>query len=144
LCRGQFDAADLVQDVLLRTLSHHDRLPEGVNHRAWMAQVMKNLFIDQVRRRNPVRADVDPSAVPATIPDEPAWWQSLDAEHVRAALAELPDDQREVFDRFAFRGESYQQIADALGIPKATVGTRILRARRRLKELLEKRARTTT
>ena len=139
LCRRHFDAADLVQDVLLKTITHYDRLPAGVNHRAWMTQVMKNLFTDQLRRRK-TRSALDPADLPGLVPDESPWWHELDADAIRAAVAMLPEELRETFDRFVFRGESYQAIAEALAIPKTTVGTRILRARRRIKTLLvEKR-----
>jgi RNA polymerase sigma-70 factor (ECF subfamily) len=135
LCRSHFEPSDLVQDVLLRTVASFERLPPGVNHRAWMTQVMKNLFTDQLRRRK-TRAAFDPASLPAEVADDAPWWHALDAEAVRGAVAELPDELRETFERFAFRGESYQDIAAAQRIPKATVGTRILRARRRLKVLL--------
>jgi RNA polymerase sigma-70 factor (ECF subfamily) len=135
LTRGNFDAEDLVQDVLVKTVTHFATLTTVVNHRAWMTQVMKNLFVDQVRRRK-TRDRMDPLELEAVVPEETAWWMTLDGGDVRAAVAKLPDELRETFDRFALRGESYQAISEALAIPKATVGTRILRARRRLKQLL--------
>jgi len=138
LCRDHADPADLVQDVLVRTVAHFDRLPAGVNHRAWMTQVMKNLFFDQLRR-DKTRARFDPASMPPVADDPAPWWQNLDAGDIRAVLPDLPDELRDTFDRFAFGGESYQQIADALAIPKQTVGTRILRARRRIKEILSER-----
>lgn len=140
LCRGHFDEDDLVQETLARTLARLDQLPEGVNHRAWMTQVMKNLFTDQLRKhktRHDREAAVDLEAVPEPATVEQPWWHALDAEHVRAAAANLPDELRETFERFTFRGESYEAIAAALGVPKATIGTRILRARRRIKAQLE-------
>lgn len=135
LCRAHFDPADLVQDTLLKTVVHFDRLPEGVNHRAWMTQVMKNLFTDQLRRRK-TRSSLDPASLPVTLPDEPPWWQQLDADAIKQVVESLPDELRETFERFVFRGESYQDIAEAMDIPKTTVGTRILRARRRIKAAL--------
>jgi RNA polymerase sigma-70 factor (ECF subfamily) len=139
LCRSHFDPADLVQDVLVKTIAHFHRLPEGVNHRAWMTQVMKNLFTDQLRRRK-TRSALDPAELPVAVPDEAPWWHEIDAQAIRAAVELLPDELRETFERFVFGGESYQEIAEAQAIPKATVGTRILRARRRIKVLLaEKR-----
>jgi RNA polymerase sigma-70 factor, ECF subfamily len=140
LCRGHQDADDLVQEVLLRAVTHSTQLPSRVNLRAWMTQLMKNAFVDQLRRaktRSKVDSAIDPA--PEEAADQLPWWHALDAEHVRAATAELPDELRETFERFAFRGESYQVIAEALAIPKTTVGTRILRARRRIKALLEAR-----
>ena len=51
LCRGTFDPEDLVQDVLMKAVANFDRLPPDVNHAAWMARVMQNLFIDRLRSR---------------------------------------------------------------------------------------------
>jgi RNA polymerase sigma-70 factor (ECF subfamily) len=135
LCPRHFDPEDLVQEVLVKTLARLDQLPADVNHRAWMTQVMKHLFIDQLRRARTSSRPVEP--VTDGESEEAPWWHALDASHVHAAMAQLPEQQRDVFERFAFRGECYDAIANALGIAKATVGTRILRARRRIRELLE-------
>jgi len=136
LCRRNFDPEDLVQDVLERTAQHFDRLPAGVDHRAWMTRVMRNLFIDQLRRRTSAPAHSSLETEPAAPASEAApWWSGLDAEDIRARLADVPEDLRRAFDLFALEGCSYQAIAERLGVPKATVGTRILRARRKLKQL---------
>ena len=138
LCRGSFDPDDLFQDVLERTLHHFDRLPPDVDHRAWMARVMRNLFIDRVRRRSAAPAAIALEDEPVSpVPEGAAWWEALDADDIRARLREIPDELREAFAMFALEGCSYQQIAERLGVPKATVGTRILRARRRLKQLFD-------
>jgi RNA polymerase sigma-70 factor (ECF subfamily) len=142
LCRSQLDPDDLVQDVLERTVQHFDRLPPDVNHRAWMARVLHNAFIDRCRHRAARPAEVEADGVPlaAPVPDEPAWWENLDAEDVRRRMAELPDDLRAAFELHTFEGCSYKEIAARLGIPANTVGTRILRARRRLRELFARAA----
>ncbi len=133
LCRGHFDADDLVQEVLVKTMQAG--IPEGADDRAWLSRVMHNLFIDWVRRRSTRREDELVDA-PAPVADEGAWWQALTAIEVRAELAQLPEDQRITFELFAFEGKSYDEIAAALGIAKATVGTRILRARVKIRDLL--------
>lgn len=138
LCRGNFDAEDLVQDVLLKTVAHYDRLPEGVNHAAWMARVMRNLFVDRVRARSSAPTPVDVETVPLSLPppEERAWWEELSAGQIQDAVAKLPPELRAAFERFAFQRQSYKEISQALGVPVATVGTRVLRARRRLRALL--------
>ena len=65
------------------------------------------------------------------------WEGDLD---VRAAVAALRDDVRDTYRMFALDGLDYTAIAAALGIPKATVGTRIHRARRALRAALTSRA----
>jgi RNA polymerase sigma-70 factor (ECF subfamily) len=68
----------------------------------------------------------------ATAPD----WAVLTADHVRRAAARLPSELRDAYCMFAFEDHTYAEVAAALGIPTTTVGTRILRARARLKEML--------
>lgn len=138
LCRSHFDPEDLVQDVLLKTVAHFDRLPSDVNHAAWMARVMRNLFVDRVRSRAsaPTPVDVDDVPLSAPPPDERAWWEELSSADIRAAAEQLPAELRDAFERFAFQRQSYKEIAAGLGVPVATVGTRVLRARRRLRALL--------
>lgn len=133
LCRTQLDPEDLLQDLYERVL--RSDMPEGANARAWISRIMNNLFIDKLRRRaaRPEDAvEIDPPAPPR---DDRAWWEVLTEAEVRAKLAQLPDEQRETFELFAFEGKSYDEIAATLKIAKNTVGTRILRARMRLREL---------
>jgi RNA polymerase sigma-70 factor (ECF subfamily) len=137
LCRSQLDPDDLVQDVLEKTLHHP--IPDGANPRAWLARVLHNLFIDKLRRKHARREDLVPE--PANDGaggggESRVWWESLTEEVVRAQLANLPAEQRTTFELFAFAGKSYDEIAAELGIAKATVGTRILRARQKLRALL--------
>lgn len=134
LCRSELDADDLVQDVfekLLRT-----PIPAGTNQRAWLSRVMHNLFIDQLRHRRSRREELRAEPVAAIESDEPTWWEHLSEADLRAKVALLPDAQCATFELFAFEGKSYEQIAAQLGIAKATVGTRILRARQKLRQLL--------
>lgn len=133
LCRDQYDPDDLVQDTLLRTLT--SPIPEGANVRAWLARIMHNRFIDCVRRRN-ARVETEAHAAAAGIDDE-IWWQALDEGDVLCAVAQLPAEQRDAFTMFAFERKSYAEIAAAQQTAKATVGSRILRARLRIREILE-------
>jgi RNA polymerase sigma-70 factor (ECF subfamily) len=138
LCRAQLDPDDLVQDVLERALRAAP--PAGANERAWLGRVMHNLFIDKLRRRAARREDPSSAMIEEVSPasDELPWWISLTEADVRAQLARLPEEQRVTFELFAFAGASYDEIAARLGIAKATVGTRILRARQRIREQLAK------
>lgn len=137
LCRNLLDPDDLMQDLFEKAIRAPDTIPQDVNERAWLSRVMHNLFIDKLRRQAARREEpIEAAASPAAPVDERAWWERLTAEQVRAKLAYLPEDQRITFELFAFEGRSYDEIVAQLGIAKATVGTRILRARQRLRVLL--------
>jgi RNA polymerase sigma-70 factor, ECF subfamily len=141
ICRGRLDPDDLAQDAIERWLRALPTLPPTTNHQAWLTTVLRNLFIDQLRRRDARRelpADCARFAIPAV--DSLPWWLELCACDIDRELDQLPADQRTTFQLFAFEGKTYDEIAAAQGIARATVGTRILRARRSLKALLVARA----
>src|SRR5215211_5496929 len=90
---GSFDRADdLVQDTLLRALSHIDRFERGTNLNAWLFTILRNLFHSEYRKREVEDVDGAYAARLTTVPDQGAW---LDLQDFRAALVKLPADQRE-------------------------------------------------
>jgi len=140
LARGRVDHEELAQDAIERWLRAVPALPPATNHQAWLTTVIKNLFVDRLRRRD-ARAEhpADCAHLPDPEREVTPWWLELGTVDVDRELAKLPSDQRATFRSFAFEGKSYEDIAAEQGIAKATVGTRILRARLRLKQLLEAR-----
>lgn len=134
------DAQDLVQDTFERALTHWHRLAPGSNERGWLVTVLHNRFIDQCRRRSraPTPQPIDAEAnLPAPPTPVPCRWDTITSEDLQSAIARLEDEFRAPYELKELHGKSYDEIARALGIPKATVGTRLLRARRKLRALLE-------
>jgi len=139
LVRDPAEVEDLVQDVFERALRSVDRADLSDNPRGWMVTILHNLHIDRCRRRARMLPHVpcDEDVVSATPEDhEPPVWSAMTTDDVRRAVARLPEELRGTYMMFALEGRSYIEIAQAQGIPKATVGTRLSRARARLKQLL--------
>jgi RNA polymerase sigma-70 factor, ECF subfamily len=135
------DARDLVQDTLERGLRNLARYKPGTDGRAWLLTILHHLFIDRCRSRTRERrADVSAEQVEERIaaPEAEALpaWAAVSPEQLQAALERIPEEFRLVYQLHAVEGRSYLEISERLGIPKATVGTRLIRARRRLKELI--------
>jgi RNA polymerase sigma-70 factor (ECF subfamily) len=135
LCGNQADADDLVQETYERALKAWDRYSDRGNLRSWLAAILNNRFIDRCReaRRAPMTEEIDD--LPAPDPVAPPAWAHVTPEAIQAALARIGDTFRSVYELHV-AGKSYDDIAAELGIPKNTVGTRLIRARRKLKELL--------
>jgi DNA-directed RNA polymerase specialized sigma24 family protein len=99
---------------------------------------MRNLFLDECRMqraRVTVPADGDlPAAAPDQRPHSPS--DLLDTEDVLEAMSKMPARHRTVLMLAHFSGASYRDIAARLGMPPRTVGTRLFRARRRLRGIL--------
>jgi len=106
--------------------------------RAWLVSILRNAFIDRKRRAAVARTVFDDSSASAPEPEpEPApLWSSVSLDDVRAALAQLDEAQRRVFELHYLSRMRYGQIASQLGIPSNTVATRLFRARKALREIL--------
>jgi RNA polymerase sigma-70 factor, ECF subfamily len=148
LCGRPEDAHDLVQDVFEKALRAEAAAgggPRG-NDRAWLFTVLHHLFIDRYRKRarGPQHASIDDVDVAAREPEPPPAWTALGVDEVRAALGELDDEFRECYRLHALDGLGYAQIAAKLGLPVSTVGTRIMRARKKLRAILQAKTAATT
>jgi RNA polymerase sigma-70 factor (ECF subfamily) len=133
---GDVDRADdLVQDTLMRALANVDRFAPGTNLNAWLFTILRNLFHSEYRKRRREVEDADGSYA-ATLRTAPDQHAHLDFEDLRAALAKLPQDQREAVLLVGAQGFSYDDAAKICGCAVGTIKSRVNRARRRLAELM--------
>ena len=143
ITRNKADSEDLVQDTLMRAYRAVDRF-DGRYPRAWLLTIMRNAQVNRVRRKRPELMR-DPDETMARVADESAEaadaeTQLLDQEFeapIEAALNALPAKFRAVVDLVDLNQLSYQEAADALGIPVGTVMSRLHRARRNIRQHLE-------
>jgi len=140
LTRTPSDAWDLVQDTYERALRGQAGFQPGTNLRQWLMTIMYNLFLDRCRRvsREPRTMAMEEHEVASPEPEAAEAWESITHEQVTAALAGLERPFREVYELRLVENCSYDEIADRLTIPRSTVGTRLMRARHKLRESLLK------
>ena len=134
------DAWDLVQDTFERALRGYPRFQQGSNLRVWLMTIMQHLFIDRCRKqsREPAAEPIDEEqmATPEPASATGAGWEQITDQQVADALAQLESPFREVYQLRLLDNCSYDEIAERLTIPRATVGTRLMRARKKLRETL--------
>lgn len=131
------DAADLLGDVVLVAWRRIDDVPEGDAARLWLYGVARNALANHRRggRRRDHLTERLASAIEPVVADPSE--AVADRLWVRAALAELGDDDREVLTLAVWEGLAPREIAVVLDLPAATVRTRLHRARARMRtELL--------
>lgn len=133
------DAEDVVQESLLRVKRGLVTYTPG-SLEGWLARIVTNVFLDETRRRKrrPQTAlpdDPDRVIVGAPGADEALAMQTL-PDHLRAALAGLPEDYRVAVVLCDVAGLSYSEIAEQTGVPVGTVRSRVHRGRMRLREVL--------
>jgi RNA polymerase sigma-70 factor (ECF subfamily) len=134
------DASDLMQEVLLRVRRGLSGYTPGT-FEGWLWRITRNAFIDDVRRRkrrptSPLPEDDRTAALGESPDPEAVLAQSRLSEDVEAALLSLPFDFREAVVMCDVVGLSYDEIAEAAGVPVGTVRSRIHRGRKMLREAL--------
>jgi RNA polymerase sigma-70 factor (ECF subfamily) len=128
-------AKDLVQETLLRALRRFDRFQPGTHVRTWLVTILTNVFLDQVKHEN-VKRKAEPELVALEpLEGNPALSVVPDAE-LYAAIQALEPELRDVVDLCYLKQLRYREVSAKLNLPIGTIGTRLMRARARLRELL--------
>ena len=140
-------ADDLVQDTFERALRAREQFRPGSNMTAWLRRILRNLFTDRCRQgtrfismTNQDFADHLVSEMPPEDPREMDFCEFVTIADVKAALGAIEQTSREIFVLAHVKRQSYQEIAAELGIPVSTVGTRLWRARARIRHVLIRNA----
>lgn len=131
LCRRADVAEDLVQVTVERALRGRAQFDPATRLEAWLFRILRNAWIDMLRR-DATRGDtVDIHDVPQAHPVDSAaqTHDRLMLQSVQAAMVSLPEDQRAVLHLVCVEGLSYAETARALDIPQGTVMSRLSRAR---------------
>lgn len=136
LCRRGDVADDLVQTTVERAVAGRARFDPATRLEPWLFRILRNAWIDQTRRSATRGTEIDVNDAPeAAIVDGPRQTEArLMLQRTEAAMATLPDEQREVIVLVCFEEMSYAEAADILGIPKGTVMSRLARGRAALAE----------
>jgi RNA polymerase sigma-70 factor (ECF subfamily) len=138
LARSHDEADDVVQDALLTAWKDMGTLQDGAAVKAWLMRIVGNRAVDAGRRRKS-HDNLDDHADPAD--PKPTPEQAAVAGSARRALnqalARLPEEQRRCWVLKEFGGQSYDEIALALGISAASVRGRLARARTALVKEME-------
>lgn len=131
-------ADDLVQSACLKALERWHQWQPGTSLASWLFRIVQNTWIDEFRSRARQATDADEDAL-LELPGEDGRAvveRRSDLRAVRLAMAALPEEQRAVLLLVTVDGLSYQEAADALGVPMGTVMSRLARARARLADAI--------
>ena len=140
LTKDRDSALDLFQETLYRALVNKEKYTIGTNIKGWLYTIMRNIFINDYRRKAKQKTVFDNSANDYLINLKQASVSNaaesnLRMKEITEAVHQLPEIFKTPF-RLYFDGYKYQEIADVLAEPLGTVKSRIHFARKLLKERL--------
>ncbi|MEK9136065.1 MAG: sigma-70 family RNA polymerase sigma factor [Bacteroidota bacterium] len=160
LCRDDHYSRDLVQETMLKAYIYFHTYRKGTNCRAWLFQICKNSYINEVRRRKlqPVAVDFqeeesgERSRVNYDVERElhvsfseyhsEMMEPGVLSDEVETAFEALPSDYQTVLILCDMEGCTYNEIAEFMQVPVGTIRSRIHRGRKMMAERLEGYARS--
>ena len=142
LTRDTETAKDLFQETLYRALANRDKYNVGTNIKAWLYTIMRNIFINNYRRK------VKQNTIFDSTPNEflldhnqavisNAAESTLRLKDIQQAIHNLPEIFRNPFLLY-FDGFKYHEIAEMLNEPLGTIKSRIHFARKLLKNQISR------
>ncbi len=140
LAKDASEAEDLVQETYVKGLRGFGSFAPGTNFRAWMYRILRNTFLTSKSGLRARIASIDDESfddVHGESP-EPHLITRIDHAAVRRAIDELPVIFREVLLLCDVEEMSYREISEAVGVPVGTVTSRLMRARRKVREALQR------
>jgi RNA polymerase sigma-70 factor, ECF subfamily len=137
------DAKDLFQETAFRAITNRDKFNDGTNFKAWLFTIMKNIFINNYRKKVKSNTIIDTT-------DNQYYLNALSISTGNKAESDMMmqelntmvnelDDSIQVPFVLHFQGYKYQEIADDLQLPLGTVKSRIFFARKELKNKINHR-----
>jgi len=139
LTRDRAAAEDLVQETYTKALKGFASFQQGSNFRAWIYRILRNTFLTtEAGLEATVSLDSDDTVAEPTTTETPesVLLARFEQKAIQKALENLPVNYREMILLCDAEEMSYQEIAQALGIPIGTVMSRLSRARKAMRALL--------
>lgn len=143
LTKNMEDAKDLFQETAYRAITNRDKFRPGTNFKAWLFTIMKNIFINNYRKKVKANTIMDStdnmfyinsgSVVIGNEAETNIMMQEL------STMIENLDDSIKVPFIMHYQGFKYQEIADKLDLPLGTIKSRIFFARKELKDVINAR-----
>jgi RNA polymerase sigma-70 factor, ECF subfamily len=132
-------AEDLIGDVFLDVWRQADRFEGRAAVSTWLLAIARFKALSSMRRKPEEELDEDTAgAIEDTSDDPEVSVQKKDkSAALRKCLEALSPEHREVIDLVYYHEKSVEEVAQIVGIPEATVKTRMFYARRKLSELLK-------
>lgn len=142
LTKNNEDAKDLFQETAFRAMTNREKFRTGTNFKAWLFTIMKNIFINNYRKKMKANTIIDSTDnmfyinSSKNITSNKAESSLMMTE--LGTMIENLDASIKVPFMMHYEGFKYQEIADKLELPLGTVKSRIFFARKELKQVIKK------
>ncbi len=142
-CRQRTDAEDIVQEAFLKLYETDTEFTDAEHIKRWLIRVTINacknhLSSAWLRRMRPMGFQELALTLDQAVDTNPAWYEAYgEASALFQAVCSLPERYRSVVHLYYYESYSVREIAQILQKKETTIQTRLMRARKMLKQHLK-------
>ncbi len=129
------EAEDILHESFMKIFNNINKYKTGTSLKSWMSRIVVNTSIDHYRRRSRNKT-VDLDGVYHLKTKEPSVLEKISAEEIISAMHQMTMMYRTIFNMFVVEGFSHKDIAKKLGISESTSRSNLVKARKKLKQIL--------
>jgi RNA polymerase sigma-70 factor (ECF subfamily) len=131
------EAEDVLQEAFTYAFRRLDSFRFESSFGAWLKRIVVNTCINHLKKRRVELVLTDQVVEPLELEEQVDYKQmKFDVERVRAAMEQLPDGYRIIFSLYMLEGYDHREIAEVMNISESTSKSQFLRAKRKIKEIL--------
>jgi len=130
------EAEDVMQEAFLKAFTKIDTYEGKVSFGAWLKKIVINRSLDELKKRKVKFVELNEK-----IPDEEPVslnMSEVQMEKLKNTIQQLPDGYRVVLSLYLLEGYDHEEIAQILGISNSSSRTQFLRAKQKLRQMLQK------
>jgi RNA polymerase sigma-70 factor (ECF subfamily) len=133
------DAEDMLQEVFIEAFGKLDSFRFESTFGAWLKRITINKCINELKKKKaPIEYNETlPNSADQSYSDDLSEDMNLTVERIKHAMALLPDGYRIVFSLYMMEGYDHEEIASILNISESTSKTQLMRARKKIVDILK-------
>lgn len=134
------DAEDMLQESFSEAFMTMERFRFESTFGTWLKRIVINKCLNEIKRRKPdIKFAEDMGRYEAIHEEENVDVVNLNVDRVKEAMQELPEGRRMIFQLYMLEGYDHREIAEILNVSESNSKTQYMRARTRIKEILNNR-----
>ncbi len=133
------DAEDVLQDAFVSAFGNLKSYRGEASFGSWLKRIVVNKCINFLKRRQAIMVPIEDGKIEVIDQndDYDEVGISLTVDKIKVGIADLPDGFRTVLSMYLFEGFDHKEIAEVMGISESTSKSQYLRAKKKLRTILE-------
>lgn len=137
MMNSQMEAEDLLQEAFTEAFMKLDSFRYESTFGAWLKRIVVNKCINEIKRRKADLNFVEDIGIYGDREEEGEYKAELNVSDIKKAMTQLPDGSRVIFSLYLLEGYDHREIAKILNVSESNSKSQYMRARRKVKEILE-------